>query len=133
MLPVAHLAHPTNGPKSWFRTCLLLCTKCGLLTIFVAHAIDEKGCKIKEGLAMDANIDEKFELGYEGLCHRDYHLIDIGRLAVHWRSAGEQQAWLHSICCAWETGLQEFVMTETMQMRNSLMDWLHASGHQAQH
>ena len=56
----------------------------------VAYAIDEKGCKIKEGLAMDADIDQQFELGYEGMRHCNYHLIDIGRPAIHWRSAGEQ-------------------------------------------
>ena len=43
----------------------------------VAHAIDEKGCKIKDGLAMDADIDEQFMLGYEDLMHHDFHLIDI--------------------------------------------------------
>ena len=52
----------------------------------VAHTIDEKGHKIKEGLAMDTNIDEQFELGYEDLLRHDYHLIDIGRPAVHWVS-----------------------------------------------
>ena len=31
----------------------------------VAHAIDEKGHKIKDGLTMDADIDEQFMLGYE--------------------------------------------------------------------
>ena len=44
----------------------------------VAHAIDEKGRKIKDGLAMDADIDEQFVLGYEDLMCRDFHLIDIG-------------------------------------------------------
>ena len=58
----------------------------------VAHAINEKGCKIKEVLAMDADIDEQFMLGYEDLMCRDFHLIDIGRPAIDQRSAGKQQA-----------------------------------------
>ena len=37
----------------------------------VAHAIDEKGCKIKDGLDMDADIDEQFVLGYEDLMRRN--------------------------------------------------------------
>ena len=44
----------------------------------VAHAINEKGCKIKDGLTMDADIDEQFVLGYEDLMCRNFHLIDIG-------------------------------------------------------
>ena len=44
----------------------------------VAHAINEKGCKIKDGLAMDTDIDEQFMLGYKDLMRRDFHLIDIG-------------------------------------------------------
>ena len=44
----------------------------------VAHAINEKEHKIKDGLAMDADIDEQFVLGYEDLMCRDFHLIDIG-------------------------------------------------------
>ena len=44
----------------------------------VAHTIDEKGCKIKDRLAMNADIDEQFMLGYEDLMHCDFHLIDIG-------------------------------------------------------
>ena len=71
-------------------------------------------------------------LGYEDLNGRDFHLIDIGRPAIDWRSAGEQRAWLHSIRQAHEIGLKEFA-TETMQMRNSLMDWLHAPGNYTQH
>ena len=63
----------------------------------VAHAIDEKGCKIKDGLAMDADIDMQIRLAYEDLMRRDFHLIDIGRPAIDRRSAGEQWAWLHSI------------------------------------
>ena len=63
----------------------------------VAHAIDKKGCKIKDGLAMDADIDEQFMLGYEDLMHRNFHLINIGRPAIDRRSAGEQWTWLHSI------------------------------------
>ena len=63
----------------------------------VAHAINEKGHKIKDGLAMDADIDEQFMLGYEDLMRRDFHLIDISRPAIDQRSAGEQWAWLHSI------------------------------------
>ena len=56
----------------------------------VAHAIDEKGCKIKDGLTMDADIDEQFMLGYEDLVHPNFHLIDIGQPAIDRRSAGEQ-------------------------------------------
>ena len=44
----------------------------------VAHAIDEKGYKIKDGITMDTDIDEQFMLGYEDLMRRDFHLIDIG-------------------------------------------------------
>ena len=98
----------------------------------VAHAIDEKRCKIKDGLAMDTDIDKQFVLGYEDLMCRDFHLIDIGRPAIEQRSAGEQRAWLHSIQEAHEIGLKEFAM-ETMQMQNSLMDWLHALGNYTQH
>ena len=43
----------------------------------VAHTIDEKGQKIKDRLAMDADIDEQFMLGYEDLMHHDFHLINI--------------------------------------------------------
>ena len=91
----------------------------------VAHAIDEKGHKIKDGLAMDADIDKQFVLGYKDLMHCDFHLIDIGQPAINRRSAGEQWAWLHSIQQACKIGLKAFA-SETMQMRNSLMDWLHA-------
>ena len=98
----------------------------------VAHTIDEKGCKIIDGLTMDADIDEQFMLGYKDLMHRDFHLIDIGRPAIDQRSAGKQQAWLHSIQQARKIGLKEFAM-ETTQMRNSLMDWLHAPGNYTQH
>ena len=63
----------------------------------VAHAINEKGHKIKDGLTMDTDIDEQFVLGYKDLMHCDFHLIDIGQPAIDWRSAGEQRAWLHSI------------------------------------
>ena len=96
----------------------------------VAHTIDEKGHKIKDGLAMDADIDEQFVLGFEDLMCRD--LINIGRPAIDRRSAGEQWAWLHSIQQAHKIGLKEFAL-ETMQMRNSLMDWLHALGNYTQH
>ena len=98
----------------------------------VAHAINEKGCKIKDGLAMDADVDKQFMLGYEDLMCRDFHLIDISWPAIDWRSAGEQRAWLHSIWQARKIGLKEFAM-ETTQMRNSLMDWLHAPGNYTQH
>ena len=63
---------------------------------------------------------------------RDFHLINIGRPAIDQRSAGEQWAWLHSIQQAHEISLKEFAM-ETMQMQNSLMDWLHAPGNYTQH
>ena len=43
----------------------------------VAHTIDEKGCKIKDGLTMDTDIDEQFMLGYEDLMCRNFQLIDI--------------------------------------------------------
>ena len=98
----------------------------------VAHAINEKGCKIKDGLAMDTDINEQFMLGYEDLMCRNFHLIDIGRPAIDQRSAGKQWAWLHSIQQAHEIGLKEFAM-ETLQMWNSLMDWLHAPGNYTQH
>ena len=98
----------------------------------VAHTIDDKGHKIKDGLAMGADIDEQFMLGYEDLMCRDFHLIDIGRPALDRRSAGEQWAWLHSIQQACKIGLKEFAL-ETMQMWNSLMDWLHVPGNYTQH
>ena len=94
----------------------------------VAHAIDKKGCKIKDGLTMDTDIDEQFMLGYKDLMCRDFHLINISQP----ESAGEQRAWLHSIQQAHKIGLKEFAM-ETMQMQNSLMDWLHAPGNYTQH
>ena len=43
----------------------------------VAHAINEKGHKIKDGLAMDADIDEQFVLGYKDLMCHNFHLINI--------------------------------------------------------
>ena len=98
----------------------------------VAHAINKKGCKIKDGLAMDIDIDEQFMLGYKDLMCRDFHMIDIGRPAIDRRSVGKQWAWLHSIRQAHKIGLKEFAM-ETTQMRNSLMDWLHALGNYTQH
>ena len=42
----------------------------------VAHAIDEKGCKIKDVLTMDADINEQFMLGYEDLMCHNFHLAD---------------------------------------------------------
>ena len=44
----------------------------------VAHAINEKGRKIKHVLTMDADINEQFMLVYEDLMHRDFHLTNIG-------------------------------------------------------
>ena len=78
MPPLAHLAHPISGPKKLVQNLLAMVHKMWIAHNDVPHAIDEKGCKIKDGLAMDADINEQFVLGYKDLMHHDFYLINIG-------------------------------------------------------
>ena len=98
MPPSACLAHPTGAwAEELVQNLLAMVHKMWIAHNDVAHAIDEKGCNIKDVLAMDTDIEEQFMLGYEDLMRRNFHLINIGRSAIDRRSAGKQWVWLHSI------------------------------------
>ena len=85
----------------------------------VAHAIDEKGCKIKMDLPWMLISMSNSCWDMRTWCAAT---STWSKLVDHQRSAGKQWAWLHSIQQAHKIGLKEFA-TETMQMQNSLI-WI---------
>ena len=82
MLPMVHLAHLAIAwAEELIQNLHAMMHKMWIACNVVIHEIDDKGHKIKEGLAMDADIDGQFDLRYEALLWCNYHLISIGKAA----------------------------------------------------
>lgn len=63
----------------------------------VVHKHDDRGLKLKDRKELKAAIAAQFELGTEGLLHKNCHFIDRGKQAVANMIVPQKKMWLHSI------------------------------------
>jgi hypothetical protein len=110
-----HAAHyrsidSRRSPKKWAAgliTNLLMVTHSQWLhRCAVLHARDAQGLKLKEGQELQADIQEQFLLGLDGLQARDHHYITRDKACVFALPPDNKKAWLSSVKIARQTYLE---------------------------